>query len=83
MWLVDVSMTLVRWCSACTGGRSPRCRFAGGGLGTVRRPAGCVTPMTNSTDSRRPSWTELLREVPAAARLLAAQLHAHPRIRPV
>jgi len=39
--------------------------------------------MTNSTDSRRPSWTELLREVPAAARLLAAQLHAHPRIRPV
>src|SRR4051812_29246893 len=61
----------------------PRCRFAGGGVGTVRRPAGCVTPMTNSSDSRRPSWTDLLREGPAAARLLAAQLHAHPRIRPV
>ena len=37
--------------------------------------------MSNSRDSRRPSWPKLLREGPAAVRLLAAQFRRHPRAR--
>jgi sirohydrochlorin ferrochelatase len=38
--------------------------------------------MTSREDTRRPSWWKLLREVPAGARLLAAQLRRHKRRRP-
>lgn len=37
--------------------------------------------MTRSANTRRPTWSKLLREAPAGLRLLAAQLRAYPRER--
>lgn len=37
--------------------------------------------MAKSSDARRPSWAKLLREAPAAVRLLAAQFRRYPRNR--
>ena len=69
---------------AGTGGKlplPPRCQMAESAVGTRRRAHLFSAPMTGSLDARRPSWAKLLREGPAALRLVAAQLRRYPRTR--